>query len=92
MIMRNPYTEVEIEYPIDFSLIRRTFFIEHETDFCLYNVPWAVTLLTTGDMVYIPGDGNHSHNIYIETKFYRAKQVSYPNGIYTIPMSYFYNK
>lgn len=89
MMLRNPYTQVELEYPIDFSLIRRTFHIEHETDFCSYNVPWEVTLLTTGDMVYIPGAGNRSYNIYIVTKYYRAKQVSYPHGIYTIPLSYF---
>lgn len=92
MTLYNPYTRRYIEYPIDLNLNRYTFHIEHETCFCSYFVPWAVTVLMTGDMVYIPCGDNRSHNIYIVTKFYRTKQVAHPHGIYTIPMSHFTRK
>ena len=89
MTLYNPYTGTDIEYNINLDLIRRTFDIEHETDFCSFLMPWHVVLLMSGDMVYIPRGRNRSRNIYVVTKYYRIKAVEHPHGIYTIPMSYF---
>lgn len=89
MRLFNPYTKGYIEYPINFDLEKLTYHIEHETFFCRYFTSWAVTVLETGDVVYIPCGENRSRDIYVVTHFYLEKVVSYPKGVYTIPLSYF---
>lgn len=89
MKMLNPYTKVELEYHIDFNLVRRSYTIKHDTPFSQFHASWMVVILMTGDMVYIPCEQNLSRDIYVVTKYYRAKQCSYPHGIYTIPLNHF---
>lgn len=92
MRLHNPYTKGYIEYPINFDLEKLTYHIEHETFFCPYFTSWAVTILDTGDVIYIPCRENRSHDIYVVTRFYLDKTVSFPKGVYTIPLSYFTTK
>ena len=47
MRLYNPYTRGYIEYPLNFSLEKLTYHIEHETFFCPYFTAWAVTALHT---------------------------------------------
>ena len=89
MKLFNPYTKGCIEYPLDFDFHKQTYHIEHETFFCSYFTSWAVTILETGDMIYIPYGKNRSRDIYVVTRFYLDKTVKYPKGVYTIPLSYF---
>ena len=89
MKLHNPYTKGTIEYPLDFDLNRLTYHIEHETFFCPYHTSWAVTVLHTGDVLYIPCGENRSRNIYVVTRFYLEKVVTFPKGVYTIPVKYF---
>lgn len=95
MLLKNPYTKGAIEYPLDFDIhsfvLDRWFnhHIVHETPFTERRAEWAVSTLKTGDMVYIPYGANRCKDIYIVTNFYLDKTVSFPYGIYTIPMSYF---
>ena len=89
MKLQNPYTKGYIEYPIFFNLHNLTYHIQHETPFTERRSEWAVSILDTGDMVYVPYGENRCRNIYIVTKFYLNKTVEFPRGIYTIPMSHF---
>lgn len=95
MLLKNPYTKGTIEYPIDFSIssfvLDRWFnhHIVHETPFTQRRAEWAVSKLESGDVIYIPYGANRCKDIYIVTSYYLDKTVSYPYGIYTLPMSYF---
>lgn len=89
MLVEHLYQKGYVEYPINFDLKRRTFHVDHETCFCPYFTSWCVTLLETGDMVYIPAGQNRSRYIYIVSWDYTRRAVSFPRGIYKIPISYF---
>ena len=89
MQLQNPYTKGTIEYPLNLNLEKLTYHIEHETFFCPYFTSWAVTVLDTGDVVYIPCGENRSRNIYVVTRFYIEKVVQFPKGVYTVPLNYF---
>ena len=89
MRLTNPYTKGTIEYPLNFDFYNRTYHIEHETVFCQYFTSWAVTILESGDVIYVPYGENRSRNIYVVTRFYLNKEVEFPMGIYTIPLNYF---
>lgn len=92
MKLFNPYTKGYIEYPINFDLEQQTYHIEHETFFCPYFTSWAVTVLDTGDVIYIPCGENRSRNIYVVTRFYLDKTVKFPKGVYTVPINHFTTK
>lgn len=89
MRLQNPFTKGYIEYPLYFEPEKYTYQIRHETPFSNRYSEWAVSIIETGDMIYIPCGENRSRNIYIVTKFYLDKIVSFPRGIYTVPISYF---
>lgn len=89
MKLYNPYTRGYIEYPLNFDLEKHTYHIEHETFFCPYFTSWAVTILDTGDMIYIPCGENRSRDIYVVTRFFINKTVSFPKGVYTVPLKHF---
>jgi hypothetical protein len=89
MRLQNPYTKGYIEYPINFDLEKLHYDIRHETPFTESFSDWAVSVLETGDMIYIPYHQNRCRNIYIVTNFYIKKEVSFPRGIYIIPFSHF---
>jgi hypothetical protein len=48
-----------------------------------------VTVLESGDILYIPCGENRSRDIYVVTRFYLDKTVKFPKGVYTIPLTYF---
>lgn len=89
MKLQNPYTRGYIEYPLYFEPEKLNYQIHHETPFTERYSEWAVSEIETGDVIYIPCGQNRCRNIYIVTKFFLNKTVSFPNGIYTIPLSYF---
>lgn len=89
MRVQNPYTRGYIEYPLSFSPEKRNYFVSHETPFTARRSEWAVSIIENGDMIYIPCGSNRCQNIYIVTKFFLQGTLTYPLGIYTIPMSYF---
>ena len=91
MKMQNPYTRGYIDYPLYFNPEKFSYFIQHETPFSNFYSEWAVSVIETGDTIYIPYGENRSRNIYVVTKFYLDGTVKYPHGIYTIPKSYFIN-
>ena len=91
MRLQNPYTRGYIEYPLYFEPSRLNYFIRHETPFTERYSEWAVSIIETGDMIYIPYGQNRCRDIYIVTKYFRTGAVKYPQGIYTVPMSYFTN-
>lgn len=92
MKLQNPYTRGYIEYPLYFEPEKLSYFIRHETPFSNFYSEWAVSVIETGDMIYIPCGGNHCRNIYVVTKFFLDGTVQFPKGIYTIPLSYFTNQ
>ena len=92
MRLQNPYTRGYIEYPLSFDPEKLHIIIQHETPFSDRFSEWAVSYMHTGDVIYIPCGQNRCRNIYVVTKFYMDKTVTFPRGIYTIPMSYFTNK
>lgn len=89
MKLQNPYTKGYIEYPLYFEPNRLSFQVRHETPFTERFSEWQVALIETGDMIYIPCGQNRCRNIYIVTKYYRAKMMTFPHGIYTLPLYYF---
>ena len=89
MQLQNPYTRGYIEYPLYFEPEKLNYYIRHETPFSERYSEWAVSVIDTGDMIYIPYGENRCKNIYIVTKFYLNKEVAFPRGIYTMPFSYF---
>lgn len=89
MLLFNPYTKGYFEYPLNFDFEKPTYYIQHETFFCPFHTSWAVTILKTGDVIYIPCGENRSRNIYVVTRFYLDKTVKFPKGVYTIPVDYF---
>ena len=89
MQLQNPYTRGYIEYPLYFEPEKLNYQIRHETPFSERYSEWAVSIIETGDVIYIPCGQNRCRDIYIVTHFYTRKQVTYPHGIYTIPISYF---
>lgn len=89
MKLHNPYTRGCIEYPLNFDFSKFTYHIEHETFFCRYFTSWMVTVLESGDILYIPCGENRSRDIYVVTRFYLDKTVKFPKGVYTIPLTYF---
>ena len=89
MQVYNPYTRQYIDYPIDLDLWSLTYHIRHETPFIDRYSEWSVTVLNSGDEIYIPSGSNPCNNIYIVTKFYLKKLITLPHGIYTIPIGYF---
>ena len=89
MRLKNPYTKGYIEYPLCFEPEKLNYQIRHETPFTERYSEWAVSVISTGDMIYIPCGQNRCRDIYVVTKFYLDKTVTFPRGIYTIPMSYF---
>lgn len=89
MRLQNPYTRGYIEYPLYFEPEKLNYQIYHETPFTERYSEWAVSIIETGDMIYIPTGQNRCRNIYVVTKFYLQGVVKFPQGIYTVPMSYF---
>ena len=90
MKAKNPYTGEYIEYPLELlDLNRYEFRICHETPFSERFSEWAVYLLDTADMIYVPAGQNRCRNIYIVTWEFTSKQVQFPYGIYTIPLKHF---
>lgn len=89
MKLQNPYTRGYIEYPLFFEPEKLHYHIRHETPFSARYSEWAVSIIETGDMIYIPCGQNRCRSIYVVTKFFLDKTVTFPRGIYTIPMSYF---
>lgn len=89
MRVYNPYTHGYIEYPLNFDLNVLDYHIKHETPFTDRFSEWAVSILESGDMIYIPYGANKCTNIYVVTKPYINKLLSLPHGIYTISMDYF---
>ena len=95
MLLKNPYTKGTVEYPIDFEInsfaLGRYFnyHIVHETPFTQRRAEWAVSHLKNGDTIYIPYGANRCKDIYIVTSFFLDKTVTFPYGIYTLPLSYF---
>lgn len=89
MKLQNPYTRGYIEYPLYFEPEELNYHIRHETPFTDRYSEWAVSVISTGDVIYIPYGQNRCRNIYIVTRFYINKEVAFPRGIYTIPVSYF---
>ena len=92
MRLQNPYTKKYIEYPLEFEPEKLNYQIRHETPFTECFSEWAVSIIATGDMIYIPCGQNRSRHIYVVTRLYRRKQVTFPYGIYTIPLDYFTDK
>ena len=91
MQVQNPYTRGYLEYPLYFEPEKMHYYIRHETPFTERYSEWAVYIIETGDMIYLPYGQNRCRNIYIVTRFYINKEVAFPHGIYTIPISYFTN-
>lgn len=89
MRLYNPYTRKYIEYPLYFNPETLNYHIEHETPFSSFYAEWAVSVIENGDMIYIPYGKNCNRNIYIVTRWYLDKTVTFPKGIYTIPLNYF---
>jgi len=89
MKLQNPYTRGYIEYPLYFEPEKLNYQIHHETPFTERYSEWAVSVIETGDVIYIPYGQNRCRNIYVVTKFFLNGTVTYPQGIYTIPVSYF---
>ena len=89
MQLQNPYTRGYIEYPLYFEPERMNYHIRHETPFTERYSEWAVSIIETGDMIYLPYGNNRCKNIYIVTQAYLAKRVQFPYGIYIIPLNYF---
>lgn len=89
MKLHNPYTGGYVEYPLYFEPENLNYHIYHETPFTERYSEWAVSVLDTGDTIYMPYGQNRCRNIYIVTKFFTNKTVRFPHGIYTIPLSYF---
>ena len=93
MLVQNPFTKHTREYPVELlSLNKYEFHITHETPFSDRRSEWAVTILDTADMRYIPSGSNRCRNMYIVTWERTSGQVSFPHGIYTVPMSYFFTQ
>jgi hypothetical protein len=89
MKIQNPYTRGYIDYPLSFEPEKLHYHIRHETPFTDRYSEWAVSIISTGDVIYIPYGQNRCRNIYIVTRFYINKEVAFPRGIYTIPISHF---
>jgi hypothetical protein len=89
MQLQNPYTRGYIDYPLYFEPERMHYYIQHETPFTDRYSEWAVYIIETGDMVYLPYGQNRCRNIYVVTRFYLNKELAFPHGIYTIPLDYF---
>ena len=89
MKIYNPYTRVHIDYPLDFDMHKLNYHIQHETLFSDRFAEWAVAMLESGDMIYLPYGQNMCPDIYIVTRKFLNKEVAKPYGIYTIPMNYF---
>lgn len=89
MKLQNPYTRGYIDYPLSFEPEKLNYQIQHETPFTNRFSEWAVSIIATGDMIYIPCGQNRCRKIYVVTRFYLDKTVTYPHGIYTIPIAYF---
>lgn len=89
MRMQNPYTRGYVEYPISFCPEKLSYQIRHETPFTERYSEWAVSVIDSGDVIYIPCGSNRCRDIYVVTRFYLNKELQFPNGIYKIPMSHF---
>lgn len=89
MRLQNPYTRGYIEYPLSFEPEKLNYFIRHETPFSEFYSEWAVSVIETGDVIYIPCGENRCRNIYVVTRFFLDGTAKFPTGIYTIPKSYF---
>ena len=89
MKLKNPYTGGYIEYPLYFEPQKLHYQVYHETPFTERYSEWAVSIIETGDIIYIPCGQNRCTDIFIVTKLFMDKVVKRPLGIYTIPMSYF---
>lgn len=87
MKLYNPYTNGCIEYPLNFDLNVLDYYIQHETPFTDRCSEWVVSVLESGDMIYIPYGNNRCNNIYVVTKLYINKLLKLPHGIYIVPMS-----
>ena len=91
MQLKNPYTRGCVEYPLYFEPEKLNYFIRHETPFTDRYSEWAVSIIESGDMIYMPYGSNRCRNIYIVTKFFLDGTAKFPYGIYTIPLNYFTN-
>ena len=89
MKLQNPFTRRYVEYPLLFDPSIRSYQVSHETPFTDRHSEWAVSVIATGDKIYIPCGRNRCRNIYVVTKFYLDGTLKFPQGIYTLPTSYF---
>ena len=90
IIAKNPFTREVIEYPqCLLNFCRDKFYICHDTPFSERFSEWAVYILDTEDMLYIPYGQNRCRNVYIVTHEYINNQLRFPHGIYAISMNYF---
>ena len=92
MKLKNPYTRGCIEYPLFFEPEKLNYFIRHETPFEDRYREWAVSVIETGDVIYIPYGDNRCKDIYVVTRFFLNGDVKFPMGIYTVPMAHFTTK
>ena len=87
MLMKNPFTNDTIEYPVELlDLSIYEYHIRHETPFTECCREWYVTILDNDDMLYIPTGMNRCNKIYIVLDGYQAR---FPHGIYAISKNYF---
>jgi hypothetical protein len=91
MLMRNPFTNGYINYPLDLSHdnIVIDYYITHDTFFCPAHTTWSVIKLLNGDTIYLPYGEKNRYDVYIVTSYYLDKIVEFPHGIYTIKYSTF---
>ena len=89
MILQNPFTRGYVDYPLYFNPETLNYHIRHETPFTERWSEWAVSIVGTGDTIYLPYGQNRCKNIYIVTSDFMSKKVKFPEGIYIIPMSFF---
>lgn len=89
MKVQNIYTGEYIMLPIQFEPERMHYHIRHETPFSDRWSEWAVFIINTGDMIYLPYGSNKCEHLYIVTAAYRLGMVEHPYGIYKIPIHNF---
>lgn len=91
MILHNPYTNSNIDYPLNLSSknIVLDYYIEHYTFFCPAHTTWCVLHLLDGDTIYLPYGEKNKRDIYIVTSYYLNKEVAFPYGVYTMKYATF---
>lgn len=89
MRLHNPYTNGYIEYTLNLDLNVLDYHIRHETPFTDRCTEWAVSVLESGDMIYLPYGNNRCTDIYIVTRYYLDKLWCFPHGIYKASVNSF---